>query len=67
LFPLFIAITGKAVSTSVIDAMFILGLDVSRARLRHAIDILGGVSKKEAKDLERVLRELENYVRPVQA
>ncbi len=66
LFPLFIAITGKAVSTSVIDAMFILGLDISRARLRHAIDVLGGVSKKEAKELERVLRELQNYLRPAQ-
>ncbi len=53
LFPLFIAMTGKAVSTSVIDAISIIGLDVSRARLRAAIDILGGISKKETKTLEK--------------
>ena len=58
LFPLFIAITGKAVSTSVIDAISIIGLDVSRARLRHAITVLGGISKKEAKLLEKEYRDL---------
>lgn len=61
LFPLFIAVTGKAVSTSVIDSMYIIGLDVTRARIRHAIDVLGGVSKKEAKELEKTLRELQAF------
>ncbi len=56
LFPLFIAISGKAVSTSVIDSIAILGLDVSRARIRHGIDVLGGVSKKAAKRLENEYR-----------
>nr|WP_297460142.1 glutamate--tRNA ligase [uncultured Halomonas sp.] len=56
--PVFIAITGSSASTSVIDAMAILGSDVTRARLRHAIDILGGVSKKQAKKLEKEYREL---------
>jgi glutamyl-tRNA synthetase len=64
LFPLFIAMTGKAVSTSVIDAIFIIGLDISRARIRHAIDVLGGVSKKDVKELEKSLRELQNFSRP---
>lgn len=59
LFPLFVAITGKSVSTSVIDSITILGLDISRARIRHALDILGGVSKKEVKELEKMLRELQ--------
>ncbi len=52
LFPLFIVMSGKAVSTSVIESVAILGLDISRARIRHGIDVLGGVSKKAAKRLE---------------
>lgn len=56
--PVFIAITGSATSTSVIDAMVILGSDVTRARLRHAVDVLGGVSKKQAKKFEKEFREL---------
>jgi glutamyl-tRNA synthetase len=53
LFPLFVAISGKAVSTSVVDAISILGLDITRARLRHAISVLGGISNKESKLLEK--------------
>ncbi len=53
LFPVFIAIAGSSVSTSVIDSMAVLGLDITRARLRHAIAILGGVSKKQLKILEK--------------
>jgi glutamyl-tRNA synthetase len=53
LFPVFIAIAGTPVSTSVIDAIAILGLDITRARLRYAIKILGGISKKQVKNLEK--------------
>lgn len=53
LFPLFVAIAGTAVSTSVIDSMVILGLDMARARLRHAIVVLGGLSGKQQKVLEK--------------
>jgi glutamyl-tRNA synthetase len=56
--PVFIAVTGSAHSTSVLDAMEILGSDMTRARLRHAIEVLGGVSKKQAKRLEKQYREL---------
>ena len=56
--PVFIAITGSTTSTSVMDAMAILGSDLTRARLRHAIEVLGGVSKKQAKRLEKEYREL---------
>ncbi|MGQ7248235.1 glutamate--tRNA ligase [Halomonas sp. V046] len=56
--PVFIAITGSASSTSVMDAMAILGSDVTRARLRHAVEVLGGVSKKQAKRFEKEYREL---------
>ena len=56
--PVFIAITGSTSSTSVMDAMAILGSDVTRARLRHAIAVLGGVSKKQAKRFEKEYRDL---------
>ena len=51
--PLFIAIAGSTSSFSVMDAMVLLGSDMSRARIRHAIDVLGGVSKKQLKKLEK--------------
>ncbi|WP_148254415.1 glutamate--tRNA ligase [Aidingimonas lacisalsi] len=56
--PVFIAVTGSPTSTSVLDAMAILGSDMTRARLRHAVDVLGGVSKKQAKRFEKEYREL---------
>ncbi|SHF00938.1 glutamyl-tRNA synthetase [Modicisalibacter ilicicola DSM 19980] len=56
--PVFIAITGSTTSTSVMDAMAILGSDMTRARLRHAIAVLGGVSKKQAKRFEKEFREI---------
>ncbi|MFO8045613.1 MAG: glutamate--tRNA ligase [Halomonas sp.] len=56
--PVFIAITGSTASTSVMDAMAILGSDMTRARLRHAIEVLGGVSKKQAKRFEKEFCEL---------
>jgi glutamyl-tRNA synthetase len=56
--PFFIAITGSAASFSVFDAMVLLGPDMSRARIRHAIEILGGVSKKAMKRLEKTYEAL---------
>ena len=49
--PLFVAIAGSSASFSVVDSMELLGPDMSRARIRHAIDVLGGVSKKAVKRL----------------
>ena len=57
LFPLFVAISGKAVSTSVIESIAILGIDIARARIRHGIAVLGGISKKQAKLLEKEFRD----------
>jgi len=57
--PLFVAISGAAASISVIDAMAILGSDMSRARLRFAIDVLGGVGKKKLKKLEKAYAGFE--------
>ena len=58
LFPLFVAITGNAISISVIESIAILGIDMTRSRLRQAIVVLGGVSKKAAKNLEKEFRAL---------
>lgn len=56
LMPLiFPAITGKASSVSVLDAMEILGADLSRFRLRQAIELLGGVSNGETKEWKKLL------------
>mgnify|MGYP000678146889 CR=1 FL=1 len=51
--PLFIALSGKPSAVSVIDSMDVLGVDMTRVRLRRALDVLGGVSKKGAKKLEK--------------
>ncbi len=51
--PIFVAIAGTPNSWSVMESMEILGPDMTRARLRHAVEVLGGVSKKESKRLEK--------------
>ena len=56
--PVFIAIAGTSASFSVVDSMEMLGPDMSRARLRHAINVLGGVSKKAMKRLEKAYQAL---------
>ena len=56
--PLFIAISGRSTSLPLFDSMVFLGRDVTRVRVRSAIDALGGVGKKASKRLERDYREL---------
>ena len=56
--PLFIAIAGSSASISVMDSMNLLGADMSRARIRHAIDLLGGIGKKKLKKLEKEYQQL---------
>ena len=56
--PLFIAIAGSSASISVMDSMNLLGADMSRARLRSAIELLGGIGKKKLKKLEKGYQEL---------
>ncbi len=56
--PLFIAVSGKPVSLPLFDSMALLGADLTRMRLRSALQALGGVSKKEAKRFEKDWREL---------
>ncbi|ODS24954.1 glutamate--tRNA ligase [Candidatus Endobugula sertula] len=57
--PLFVAISGTTVSFSVIDAMVLLGPDMSRARLRYALTgLYGEMGKKQLKKLEKAYRSL---------
>lgn len=58
--PFFIAVAGTTASISVMDSMEMLGPDISRARIRHAIDVLGGVSKKQMKKLEKEYAQFAN-------
>lgn len=51
--PLFIAISGTTASFSVMDSMVVLGPDMSRARIRHALTAqYGEFGKKVIKKLE---------------
>jgi glutamyl-tRNA synthetase len=56
--PLFVAVAGSQASISVMDSMVLLGPDMSRARLRSAIQVLGGVGKKKLKKLEKAYQQL---------
>ncbi|TVP54208.1 MAG: glutamate--tRNA ligase [Halomonadaceae bacterium] len=51
--PIFVAIAGTPNSWSVMDSMALLGPDMSRARLRHGLEVLGGFSKKQTKKVEK--------------
>ncbi len=56
--PVFIAIAGTTSSISVTDSMGLIGPDLSKVRIRQAIDVLGGVGKKVAKRLEKEYQAL---------
>ncbi len=56
--PLFVAVAGTTASFSVTDSMELLGSDMTRARLRHAIEILGGIGNKTLKTLEKEYQAL---------
>jgi len=52
LFPVFIAVTGRAVALPVFDSMVFLGSDLTRVRIRDALSVLG-LSKKQTKKLDK--------------
>jgi glutamyl-tRNA synthetase len=64
--PIFIAIAGTPNSWSVVDSMALLGPDMSRARLRDALDKLGGFSKKETKRVEKEFQEIQLLIQTQQ-
>ncbi|MDD9314994.1 glutamate--tRNA ligase [Acinetobacter lactucae] len=55
----FIAIAGSTSSTPVMQSMVTLGPDLTFARLRHALEIVGGPSKKEVKNWEKINESLK--------
>lgn len=58
LFPLFVAIAGSSSAPPLFDSMAILGPDMCRARIRHALNAAGGVSKKQLKKWEKEYQTL---------
>ncbi len=57
LFPLFVALSGRAVALPLFDSLVFLGADLSRARLRDALEALN-VSGKERKRLDKVYADV---------
>lgn len=52
--PFYVAITGSTTSVPLYDAVELLGRDIVRERLRHALEVLGGVSAAELKEWKRL-------------
>ncbi|GAA6133316.1 glutamate--tRNA ligase [Oceaniserpentilla sp. 4NH20-0058] len=62
LYGFFVAIAGTPNSFSVLDSMAIIGPDMSRARVRHSVDVLGGISKKAMKKLDKKYRDVSAQI-----
>ncbi len=58
LFPLFVAISGRPVSLPLFDSLLFLGPDLTRARLRDALEALN-VSGKERKRLDKAYADVQ--------
>ena len=56
--PLFVAIAGSSSAPPLFDSMVVLGPDMSRARVRHGLAVLGSPSKKQLKKLEKEYRQI---------
>lgn len=63
LFPLFVAVSGRSAALPLFDSMAFLGADLTRTRLRSAVDALGGISKKATKRLDKELAALRAVAR----
>jgi glutamyl-tRNA synthetase len=55
--PFYVALSGRKAWTPLYDSMEILGPDMTRVRLRRAIEILGGLSNRRLRALESFFRE----------
>ncbi|USZ15433.1 glutamate--tRNA ligase [Moraxella sp. FZFQ2102] len=60
--PFFVAIAGSTSSTPVMNSMYVIGADMTLARLRHATEALGGLGKKKLKKLEEKNKSLPNFL-----
>jgi glutamyl-tRNA synthetase len=58
--PFFIAISGSDVAPPLYQSMEHLGRDICRARVRHALEVLGKPSKKEVKRWDKELRAAQD-------
>jgi glutamyl-tRNA synthetase len=58
-FPLFVAIAGTSDSWSVMDSIEILGKALACSRLKNAITLLGGISKKSLKQMQKQYEALD--------
>jgi len=66
--PFFLAIAGQRSATPLFQTMAILGRDLSRARLRNALDTLGPLSGKEQKKWRKAYdRALLDHAQRVEA
>jgi glutamyl-tRNA synthetase len=52
--PFYLAITGSPTSVPLYDAIEMLGRDIVRERLRHALELLGGVTASEQKEWKKL-------------
>jgi glutamyl-tRNA synthetase len=60
--PFFIAIAGSTSSTPVMNSMYVIGADMTLNRLRHAVEVLGGLGKKKLKKLEKTSADLPDFL-----
>jgi len=58
--PLFVALSGQSTTPPLFDAMVVVGADLTRARVRHAVNVLGAPGKKAMKKLEKEYQALAN-------
>lgn len=56
--PIFVAMSGQPTTPPLFDAMVVVGADLSRARIRHAVNTLGAPGKKALKKLEKEYQKL---------
>ena len=56
--PFYIAMNGRPSGLPLFDSMEILGRDITRDRLNHAIQALGGLGKKKLKKLDKELQTM---------
>ena len=55
--PMFAAVMGQKVGPPLYESITLLDVDVTRARLLSAIELLGGLSKKKSRSLEKDWRQ----------
>ena len=59
--PFFIALFGQSSGLPLFDTMALIGKNLSRSRIRYALEQLGGVSKKEQKAWSKIKLEEKTH------